>query len=135
MTTHIHEQLLAETHELSQAMRDFWKVPLAQIGRSTATENAWWVTRRILLGGRVGPSKHVDAAKIQSTSAVVQALIAAATRCRERRSELSLLLVEPNVIDVAFRSAAKSAGRHVRLALAQACASLDSGKCDDDAAG
>jgi HD-like signal output (HDOD) protein/GGDEF domain-containing protein len=119
-----HDQLFAETNELSQAMRDFLESPTRQ--KSAEAPNG-----KRMVGhaahppvGTGLPSKNIDVAQIKSTSAVVQALIAAASRCRERRSELSLLLVEPNVADVQSDSQAKSAGRHTRLALLQACSSL-----------
>ena len=120
----IHNQLLAETNELSQAMRDFLEDPARH--KLAEAPNGKRVVGHAAhpARGTIGPSKHVDAAKIQSTSAVAQALIAAATRCRERRSELTLMLVESSVIDVEPDPRSTSAGRHVRLALLQACSSL-----------
>jgi HD-like signal output (HDOD) protein/GGDEF domain-containing protein len=119
-----HDQLFAETNELSQAMRDFLESPTRQ--KSAEAPNG-----KRMVGhaahppvGTGLPSRNIDVAQIKSASAVVQALIAAASRCRERRSELSLLLVEPNVAGVHSDSQAKSAGRHTRLALLQACSSL-----------
>jgi HD-like signal output (HDOD) protein/GGDEF domain-containing protein len=119
-----HDQLFAETHELSQAMRDFLEGPARQ--KSAETPNG-----KRMVGhaahppvGTSLPSKNIDVAPIRNASTVVQALIAAATRCRERRSELSLLLVEPNKLDIQSDSQSRSAGRHARLALLHACSSL-----------
>ena len=120
-----HNQLLAHTRELSQAMRDF-------LENSTSQKPANLPVSKRVVGhaahppvGASPPSKIVDVAHVKSASAVAQTLIAAATRCRERRSELSLMIVEPNVFDVPSDPRAQPAGRQVRFALLQACSSLD----------
>jgi HD-like signal output (HDOD) protein len=118
-----HDQLLAETHELSQAMRDFLENPARQQS-AEAPEGKRMVGHAAHPPVGASPlSKNVDVTQVKSTSALVQALISAATRCRERRSELSLLLVAPNMLEVHSGLQAKSAGRHVRMALLQACSS------------
>ena len=56
---------------------------------------------------------------------VLQKLQWAGNRCRERRQELSLLLVEPNISDPRVAPRAENAIRQVREAIGSACAALD----------
>jgi HD-like signal output (HDOD) protein len=119
-----HQQLLAETQELSQAMHDFLENP----ARPKAVDaNA---KKRVVGHAAHSPessasqSKSADVAQVTRASPIVQALIAAATRCRERRSELSLVIVEPNLADNHRNPRANSAGQQVRLALVKACSTL-----------
>ena len=58
-------------------------------------------------------------------SVLLRKLVAAANRCRERRQELSLLLMEPNVFDIHTDPFGKKAGDQARRALASACDALE----------
>jgi HD-like signal output (HDOD) protein/GGDEF domain-containing protein len=120
-----HNQLLAHTRELTQAMNRFLSKgqpdgPSESHGREWPAQHAahGGVARRPMLEidhfGESGSAAHLH-----------KALAAAVKRCRERRRELSLLLVEPNVFDVHSDPHAEYASRDVRLAILQACSSLD----------
>jgi hypothetical protein len=122
-----HEMLLAETHELSQAMRDFLKGPAVRNSANAADGKLVVGHAAHVSVGSSPRTKKADAVQLKSYSTVVQALVSAASRCRERRSELSLLLIEPNVVDDHSDQSAKFATRHLRLAVLHECSSLDPG--------
>jgi hypothetical protein len=88
--------LLAHASELSAAMRAFF--------------------------GRTGETSSVarEKERIATPSTLVDTLVAAANRCRERRQELSLIIMEPNVPD--------GAGAKMQLAIHQARRALE-GAC------
>lgn len=119
----IHAQLLAHAQELTQAMQRFLKrdgpsQPVEWTARERTTEHAAHEpvvgTPRFDDFGHPGGAPHLQ-----------RTLAAALKRCRERRRELSLLLVEPNVFDVHSDPRAERASREVRLAILQACSHLD----------
>jgi HD-like signal output (HDOD) protein len=121
-----HELLLAQTRELGQAMRDFLENPRGD----TATDRR---TDKHVVGHaahpRVGtvPAPRVpELTQTLNPPALLQLLLAAATRCREHRRELSLLLVELNPMSTPTGSRAPLAGRQIFLTLRHACSTLDS---------
>jgi hypothetical protein len=65
---------------------------------------------------------------LSDASMLAGKLSAAATRCRDHRQELSLLIVEPNVYDVLSAPHAELASHQARRALGSACSSLDQEK-------
>jgi hypothetical protein len=120
-----HAQLLAHTRELSRAMTDFLngnktaELPEAS-GRQWAAQHAAHDPP-----GNTSSRSTPGTAAVGDVSLLVRNLTSAINRCRERRSELSLLFVEPNVYDVHSDPRAESATRQVRLALAEACSLLE----------
>jgi HD-like signal output (HDOD) protein/GGDEF domain-containing protein len=123
--TQVHEQLLAQTRELSQAMRDFLESPGSHARTDQETE------KRVVghaAHPRVGTAPAPKAVEITQTTnppAMLQLLLAAATRCREHRSEFSLLLVELNRFSAQTGARGPLAGRQLRLTLRHACSTLD----------
>ncbi len=120
-----YNDLLAHTNELSGAMRNFL--------------NAESVMDKQEKDGKRWSGKHAahdddkftrDAntaqfAESKDGSALVRKLFAAANRCRERREELSLLLIEPNVFDIHSDPQGEAASQQARRALGNACAILE----------
>ena len=92
-----YNQLLAHTGELSVAMRSFLtggnepEKGVKQWGEQHAAHSDE-ISRSDIFGSQFSECKD--------GSALTRKLIAAASRCRGRRQELSLLLVEPNVFDI-----------------------------------
>jgi HD-like signal output (HDOD) protein len=118
---HAYAQLLAHTHELSGAMHSF----LA--GRGESLEASGGRLHAQHAGHQRFPAPEgLPAAngcgELCDHAALSAALLAAATRCRDRRQELSLLLVEPNIYDIHCDPQAEAASRQVRAALEIACA-------------
>jgi HD-like signal output (HDOD) protein len=119
----VYNQLLAHTNELSDAMRQFLLG-----GERPAKDDTRWAGQHAAHNEAPGP-RGGNAAQMgdsNSAAAMVQKLIGAATRCRERRQELSLLLAEPNVSHDPSDPRAQFDGEEVRRALYHACAALDS---------
>jgi hypothetical protein len=114
-----YAQLLSHTHALSGAMQNFLG------GRSSERQESHDGRRR----NNPGPlpqARHFD--EIQTSSSLELKLVAAATRCRDRRQELSLVMVEPNVYDIHSDPEAEAASRQARYALEFACAGLSQHK-------
>jgi HD-like signal output (HDOD) protein len=119
---HIYNELLAHTTELSDAMRQFLKPEDMSekegkrwIGQHAAHDDDKF-TREVL------PNQF---AECKDNSALVRKLLAAATRCRERRQELSLLLAEPNVFDVHSDPQGEVASEQARESLSRACGTFE----------
>jgi hypothetical protein len=121
----IHAELLAQTRELCEAMREF----LAR-GRKpssdTPSAREW--------SAQHAPHDQEDSLPASSATHIgrptnaaglLRKLSAAVGRCRERRLALSLLLVEPNEYDADSDPGAVHASQNVRSALLDACQSLD----------
>jgi HD-like signal output (HDOD) protein/GGDEF domain-containing protein len=120
----IHEQLLAQARELSEAMQEF--LARGQKKASDALQDQQWTAEHAAheRASAIPPNiTHIG--RSTSGSGLLRKLKAAINRCRERRRAISLLLVEPNVYDVHSDPCAVNAGRQVRLALLTACESLD----------
>jgi HD-like signal output (HDOD) protein len=100
-----YAQLLSHTDALSSAMQDFLD------GKSS---------QRPILNR--GPHSYPDPSA--GNAALAAQLAAAATRCRDRRQELSLVIVEPNVYDIHADPLAENASRQMQCALEYACARL-----------
>jgi hypothetical protein len=64
-------------------------------------------------------------AECKDNSALGRKLVAAASRCREQRQELSLLLAEPNVFDIHSDPQGEVATEQARESLARACATFE----------
>ena len=119
----VHAQLLAHAQELTRAMQKFLgkskpSVPAESPSRERPAEHAAHEPV-------VGQHAIDHFARSGSAAHLQKALAAAVKRCRERRRELSLLLVEPNVFDVHSDPRAERASREVRLAILAACSNLD----------
>jgi hypothetical protein len=93
-------ELLAHASELSGAMREFF-------GRTKAV-----------------PSVVEEREKVAPPETLLITLLAAANRCRERRQELSLIIMEPNVPGGAGATM-QLASRQARHALEGACGGVD----------
>jgi HD-like signal output (HDOD) protein len=103
-----YNQLLAHTHELSDAMQHF----LA--GRDHAPDNN---------AGR--PDSLVGPAPSNHSSTLLRKLAAAGNRCRERRHELSLVLIESSLGGDSPSINSEAAHLQSRRALGVACAMLE----------
>ena len=121
----IYNQLLAHTNELSDAMQHFLrtgKEPELKTGRRNAQHAAH-------NEDPVRPAGYeAHFAECKDGSALVRKLLAAANRCRERRQELSLVMVEPNVFDMHSDPQGELASQETRRALGNASASIDNDK-------
>jgi HD-like signal output (HDOD) protein len=109
-----YAQLLSHSEALSGAMRHF----LGSRRTEEHEPHCEYASAR-------KPAKAAvvsDDGKITTGSALALKMVAAATRCRDRRQELSLLIAEPNVYDVHADPQAESASRQTRYALESACA-------------
>jgi hypothetical protein len=117
----VYNELLAHSTELSDAMQRFLKT-----GDEPPKEGKQWTgqhaahtddkfTREVLAD---------QFAECKDNSALGRKLIAAASRCRERRQELSLLLAEPNVYDIHSDPQGKIATEQARESLGRACATF-----------
>jgi HD-like signal output (HDOD) protein len=116
----IYAELLAQSGELTNAMRAFLAGKKSQaddlLTQSHAAHYGQHVER-----GFVGRS--ADESTDRQT--LLKKLRSAATRCRERRQELSLLLIEPNVFDMHSDPLAEAAGELTRKAISVAAGSVD----------
>jgi HD-like signal output (HDOD) protein/GGDEF domain-containing protein len=117
-----YTDLLAQTTELSDAMRSF----LAGGKKAAKSRDGWGQQHAAhhdpkATRGIVGKKPEEP----KERSVLLRKLVAAANRCRERREELSLLLVEPNVFDIHTDPFGKKAGDQVRRALDCACDVLE----------
>ena len=123
---HRYAQLLAHTDELTSAMQNFLG------GRLQEPELAAKRLRNQHAAHEFESKPRLPAASyfgdFSNASDLAQKLVAAATRCRDRRQELTLLLVEPNVYDVHSDPDGEAANGQVRRALGNACAALDKDK-------
>jgi GGDEF domain-containing protein len=121
----IYAALLAHTGELTDAMQAFLtgKRSRAMPGGEQLQSHAAHYGARATRGfaGRT-PEEPADRA------ALLRKLVAAANRCRARREELSLLIVEPNAFNVLTDPQGEAAGLLARGALAEVCGTLDSEK-------
>ena len=120
-----HAKLLRHTNELTQAVQEF----LRSGGPSDSAEAASReVTACDALHEAADGASRLPiqfSAELENAPQLVRSLAATVKRCREQRWALSLLLLEPNVFDVHSDPCAQYAGRQVRLAVLQACSSLD----------
>jgi HD-like signal output (HDOD) protein len=118
-----HAQLLANTQELTRAMRAFLS------GGNAACEPAarQWGTGHAahLQADGNARSRNSESGKEVTMAALYRALLAAANSCRERRRELSLMLVEPNLVDAPGDGDAQVARQQIRMALLEACSACD----------
>ncbi|HVT30219.1 MAG TPA: HDOD domain-containing protein [Lacipirellulaceae bacterium] len=117
-----YNQLLAHTNDLSDAMRSFLTAGNEQEGSGRHRNDQHAAHADDV---RAHDAKDVQFGECKDGSALVRKLMAAANRCRDRRQELSLLLVEPNVFDIHSDSQGDFACRQARQALGCAIAPLD----------
>ncbi|MEX0611236.1 MAG: HDOD domain-containing protein [Pirellulales bacterium] len=119
-----YANLLAHTRELSGAMQNFLG------GEKVDPQDPAGERRRQQHAGHESGRNEARAplvtyyGEIKTNSTLALKLVAAATRCRDRRHELSLLIVEPNVYDVHSDPQAEAASRQARCALEYACSAL-----------
>jgi hypothetical protein len=121
----IYTELLAHTGELTEAMQLFLtgkKPKLVAGGQKTQSHAAHYGQH--VVRGFVG--KRTD--EMPDQALLMRKLVAAATRCRERRQEVSLLLAEPNVFDVHTDPQAKLASQEAKHAIELACREIDANK-------
>jgi GGDEF domain-containing protein len=116
----IYEELLAQSGELTNAMRAFLAGKKAQADDVQTQSHAAHYGQHELRGF-VGRSSEESIDR----QTLLKKLRSAATRCRERRHELSLLLVEPNVFDMHADPLAEEAGELTRKAVSAAASVLD----------
>lgn len=117
-----YAQLLAHTHELSNAMQSF----LTGEGKQEKRGERWAQQHAAHNGDNAARRfAGIDLGEFKDSSALVRKLAAMANRCRERRQELSLLFVEPNVFDIHSDPQGEVASRQARWALAIACEAFD----------
>jgi HD-like signal output (HDOD) protein len=119
----IYAQLLAHTGELTDAMQAFLsgQQPRTTSGdqqsHSHAAHYGQHATR-----GFVGRKAELPA----DQAALMRKLVEAARCCRARRQELSLVIVEPNSIDLDSDPQGETARMLARRALADVCGTFDS---------
>jgi len=117
-----YNQLLAHTNELTDAMQQFLTADV-----NAAKGHKRWAGRHAAHEDGAAPRGDAGHAEnISGAPALIQKLTRAANRCRERRHELSLLLVEPNAFHSAMGPQAALAGEEARRAIYHACAVLES---------
>jgi hypothetical protein len=122
-----YAQLLSHTTELSGAMQTF--LGSANVHRSKHEAGR----HEQHAGHESGPSPRSASLvssfrDVKSNTELALQLVAAATRCRDRRQELSLVMAEPNVYDIHSDPEAEAAIRQTRCALEYACAGLGQNK-------
>lgn len=120
-----YDLVLEQSRELSAAMQRF-------LGGGTDTDQptADSLRHRRNYSAHDAPHAHhaataLHADELKNNSMLVQKLSAAGNRCRQRRQELSLVLVEPQFNGSHTDVGAELAGAQVRRALGRACAQLD----------
>jgi GGDEF domain-containing protein len=118
----IYNDLLAHTNELTGAMRNFLHADAAseQDGKQWNGKHAAHNDDRFARDANTS-----DFSESKNDAELIRKLLAAANRCRERRQELSLLLLEPNVFDVHSDPKGEFASQQARESLDRACASLE----------
>ena len=117
----IYTQLLAHTSELTDAMQAFLAGKKSAVKRGdsqTQSHAAHYGQHKTR--GFVGRQADEPADR----AALLHSLVAAATRCRERRQELSLLVVESCGIDGHSQLSGEAGGEQARQALSIACDAL-----------
>jgi hypothetical protein len=121
----IYSELLSHTGELTEAMQAFLagrKPQPKPEGHKTQAHAAHHGQHTIR--GFVGKREE----ELPDATPLVRKLTAAATRCRERRQELSLLVAEPHVFDIHSDPMAKPAAQQTKRALMDACRGLEANK-------
>jgi HD-like signal output (HDOD) protein len=115
----VEGRLLSSASELTGAMRDL-------LERTDATASHERHAERHASPDSVvnGQASKRTVASVASASTLVNKLVAAANRCRERREELSLLIMEPNLSGTAGATT-RLASEQARRALEDACSALD----------
>jgi HD-like signal output (HDOD) protein len=117
-----YADLLAHTNDLSSAMTKF-------LNGAQMEEQGQKMGREAHASQDQGTNKWSPApnafGKCPDDSALARKLVAIATRCRERRQELSLLVLEPNCFDVHTDPYGELAIHHSRRALGSVCGKLD----------
>ena len=116
--------LLEHSRELSQAMQSFLRCD-ERIELEKALSHRWNEEHAAhdRSAGNRGPSVRIT--QIKNSAHLLRKLSVAGNRCRERRHELSLLLIEPNFGDTRDIEGTEIAARQSRHAIRQACALLD----------
>jgi hypothetical protein len=113
-------QLLSHAYELSGAMQDF--LERAHLTHSDTANEKERASIKLAENGHAVATKRVEA--FASASTFVNALVAAANRSRERREELSLLVMEPT-FSIGDGTKMRLACQQARRALERACTALD----------
>lgn len=119
-----YARLSKETNDLSTAMQSF-----LSSGSKTGTSNS--PDHREIDGPKQSvptyesPATQNRVGLFQTSTALVRKLAAAATRCRQRRQELSLLLFEARGPGAANAAVDAEIGRQLRQALDRACRPFD----------
>jgi HD-like signal output (HDOD) protein len=118
----IYKDLLAHANDLTDAMQTFLKAGSAQEldGKRWAGKHAAHTDDKF-----VRQPVTDQFAECKDGSALARKLLAVASRCRKRRHELSLLLLEPNVYDIHADTDGELASQQARESLGRACATLE----------
>jgi PleD family two-component response regulator len=120
----VYDDLLAHTHELSNAMRSFLNADVA----TEKDDKRWSGKHAAHTDDRFVRDATTDLSACKHSPELVRELRAAANRCRERRQELSLVLLEPNVFDVHSDPMGERASQQARESLDRVCATLEAEK-------
>jgi hypothetical protein len=118
-----YAHLLAHTSELSGAMQNFLAGSKAHGAETTFKHRDAHAPHEATRAPRNATLVH-HFNEVKTNSDLATSLVAAAARCRDRRQELSLVLVEPHVFDVHSDPEADAAIHHTRYALGHACEAL-----------
>ncbi len=116
-----YTQLLAHTGALSGAMQNFLRQEPPMPHESAAPPQRPPQREHRLARTPAAAPVATCAGGVITAPSLALHLTAAATRCRDRRHELSLLIAEPNVYDVHADPQGETASRLVRCALETAC--------------
>jgi hypothetical protein len=120
----VYKDLLAHSNELTDAMQTFLKAGSAEAeevdGKRWAGKHAAHTDDKF-----VRQPVTDQFAECKDGSALARKLLVAASRCRKRRQELSLLLLEPNVYDIHADTDGELASQQARESLGRACTMLE----------
>ncbi len=122
-----YNQLLTHTHELTNAVEHFLGEDSAHEQKSVVRQPGGQHAAHESPGEQSSPLP-IQIGDCPNASTLARKLASAATRCRDRRQELSLLVVEPNVLDAQSDPGGATASRQTRRALGRACAGIDRDK-------
>jgi HD-like signal output (HDOD) protein len=119
-----YAHLLAHTRELSGAMQNFLAGSKAHLLETTFKHRDAHAPHEATRTRRSATMVR-NCSEAEADSELAASLVAAAARCRDRRQELSLVLVEPHVFDVHSDPEAEAAIHQARFALEHACVALN----------
>lgn len=116
--------LLEHSRELSRAMHSFLQCD-ERVELETALSRDWEQQHAAHDDGYGNGQSAVHVSQVKNTAQLLRKLSLAGNRCRERRQEMSLLLIEPNTNGSWSMASVEQAARQVKQAIRAACATLD----------